>query len=507
MKRFFIGVDLGTSGIKAGVVSQNLEVVSSSYWEADMEARSPGRMRQDIESYYEKTLRIIGEVRRKSKVPCGNIDGIAFCGQMGGVIGIDRNFNSITGLDMGLDIRSEKYNEILHSRLDRLLFQRTCGSPRNTPKILWWKNEHGEIYSKVFKFVTLTGYVAGKMANLKGEEAFIDYTLISFFGNEDARGLKWDENLNELLEIDSDKLPRIVSPSSIVGCICGGAARACGLQEGTPIVAGLGDQPAGLLGAGFSRTGMLLDVSGSTVLLFQCVDEFRPDTEKRTVMYIPSAVPGKYYAFSYINGGGIDMKWLQDQFSIGRDKSVFNDLNAKAESVPPGSGGLIFIPYFGGRQCPYNAAYRGGWLGLNWGHKREHLFRAILESIAYDYKIGLESMDRLFQHPRDSCLYTCGGGSKNRLWNQIKADVLGLTVQPIPSYHNTILGCGLLAGHGTGVFSNIEPDAIRAQGSKIAFAPDHERHAQYERYSRLYSRLFDITVHNLFDSLSEIQNE
>ena len=163
---------------------------------------------------------------------------------------------------MGLDIRSEKYNAILHRDHRQELTSITCGSPRNTPKMMMWCREFPDVYKRIHKVVTLSDYVAGKITGLKGDEAFIDYTLLSFFGNEDARRLEWSQELTGACGLDINKLPRIVDPWDIIGTLTKEASRESGLQASLPVMAGAGDQPAGLLGAGFISSGQLMDVSG-----------------------------------------------------------------------------------------------------------------------------------------------------------------------------------------------------------------------------------------------------
>jgi len=512
MGTYFVGVDLGTNGIKAGIMDLHGNIVESSYWEVALSSRSPGRMEQNPDGFYEDTLRIIKEVLEKSKINPGDVAGVVLDGQMGGIIGIDKDFNSLTGLDMGLDIRSEKYNTYIHEKYGELIAEKTFGSPRNGPKIMWWKKENPDIYDRVFKFVTLSGYVAGKISGLKGEQAFIDHTLLSFFGMEEAVELKWSNELCELFDIDMEKLPFIVPPWKIIGEINSLSAQRCGLKKGTPVLAGAGDQPAGFLGAGLVTPGSIIDVSGSSTILSVSVDKFIPDLKHRAIMYIPSVVPKIYYAFTYINGGGISLRWFRDQLvsqgeiSVRKDKkSVYDILEEKALSVPPGSGGIIFIPYFGGRQCPYDSRLRGGWIGLNWGHKREHLYRAMLESIAYDYNAGLKLIREMFPEFKIKEILVTGGGSNSNLWNQIKADVLGIPYVKLSSYEFALRGCGIIAGYGLGVYQDIVSIAksIKAEMRKEKFFPDDKNHKIYSAYSEIYQNIFLNPLQKTFHLLSE----
>jgi xylulokinase len=470
MKPCFVGADLGTSGIKAGVVDADGRVLGSLYWDTELSSSGPGRMEQSPEGFYAQSLRIIRAAVEKAGIEPALIRGIALDGQMGGVIGVDREFDSVTGLDMGLDIRSEKYNALIHRERASALRSISCGSPRNAPKIMWWKREQRATYRKVAKFVTLSGFVAGKLAGLKADEAFLDYTMLAFFGNEDAREHDWSDELSQAYDLDLQKLPRVVAPWDVVGRLTGRAAAECGLPAGTPIAAGAGDQPAGLLGGGFLEPGVLCDVSGSSTLLIQCVDSFRPDLERGAIVYMPSVLKERYHALSYINGGGMALSWFLNSILGGGERGSYEELTRKAAELSPGADGLLFVPYFGGRQCPYDTEFRGGWLGLNWGHRPEHLFRSMLEGLTCDYALGLRYLRQLFPEISAQELKSYGGGSRNRLWSQIKADLLGLPVRCLESYNYAIRGCGLLAARAVGVLDDVQGSASPAEGSPAAGA-------------------------------------
>ncbi len=508
---YFIGVDLGTSGIKAGIIDINGNVIESSYIEIDLLSSATGRMGQDPNDFYEKTLEIIKDVLEKSKISPEDIYSIAIDGQMGGIIGIDSNFNPITGLDMGLDIRSEKYNDYIHTKYKKLLRIKTCGSPRNTPKIMWWKKENSEIYKNILKFVTLNGFVGGKLAGIKGSEAYMDHTMLTFFGMEDFLKLNWSEELCELFDIDIKKLPGIVSPWEVIGELDKKAAQKCGLMQGVKIVAGSGDQPAGLLGAGMIEPGMIMDVSGISVLLFMAVNKFIPDTKNGIIMYMPSILPDISYAFTYINGGGICLKWFKEEFLLKIDKSVsennkneFDIIEEKIEDIPSGAGGLIFVPYFGGRQCSYNKNIKGTWIGLNWGHKKEHLYRAILESVAYDFNINLSHMRELFPEFNIKRLLVMGGGANSEVWNQIKSNVMGVNYGRIEGYQFALRGSGIIAGFGIGAIRDIKKTSLNINIEKniTEYTPDKKITEIYQGYNIIYRDIFKNNLKKTFDLLS-----
>jgi xylulokinase len=502
----FIGVDLGTSGIKAGLMNESGKIIARTYWNTTLTASQPGQMEQDPDFFYKKTVQIIKETTEKSGVDANNIAGITIAGQMGGIIGVDKDFNSVTGLDMGLDIRSEKYNTEIHKKHGKQITTTTFGSPRNTPKIMMWAREHRKTYSKVEKFVTLSGYVSAKLAGLKSDDAFIDYTLLTFFGNEDAEKLCWSEELTATFGLDIKKFPRVVNPWDIIGNLTAEPAKLAGLKQGTPIIAGAGDQPAGFLGAGFVEPNKLLDVSGSTTLLFANVNSFSPDTKNHTVMFMPSVIKGSYTAFTYINGGGITLKWFCDEFAPG---SSLDSLVNGAKKIPPGSGGLLFIPYFGGRQCPYNAEVRGAWIGLNWGHKKEYLFRAILEGLTFDYTLSLEHIRNSFPEIDTSSITGIGGGTKSNFWNRIKADVLNIPYLIPEENQFTLRGCGIITGYAVGVYNDLQTTAkqFSLHDKKQTIQPDKKNTALYKPFYSAFKKALQSPLIETMQKISTIKQQ
>ncbi|MEN3186633.1 MAG: FGGY family carbohydrate kinase [Atribacterota bacterium] len=493
MKYFVVG-DLGTSGIKVGLVSEKGEMVESLYLPARYQAKGPGRMIQKSDDFVEESLKGIRFVLGKSGINARDVVALAFSGQMGGVIGVDRDFQSLTGLDMGLDLQSESYNHFFQEEYADFVNEKSCGSPRNFPKILWWKRERPETYNKVAKFVTLNGYVVGRLGGLRAEEAFLDYSLLSFFGNEEMERKQWSEEVTRELGVDLTKFPRIVEPWCTVGAVSPWAASSCGLLSGTPIVAGLGDQPAGFLGGGFTTPGVLVDVAGSSTILSTFVHQPVRQREKPAVMYMIAAQPWGYHAFTYINGGGTTIRWLVDTFLNGKEgmqEDYYEWMIEKSSQIPCGSEGLLFVPYFGGRQCPYDVSIKGAFIGLSWWHGKAHLFRSVLESLAYDYALGFEAIRKIFPQHSYEMIFVTGGGAKNRLWNQIKASVLGLPYMPVDDYKFPLLGCAIVAGYGVGLLPEVSPLFQDVPTYERMVQPDMAAHRVYENYCGLYSRLLD----------------
>jgi xylulokinase len=508
MKKYLVGVDLGTNGLKVALFDLEGNVQAETYLEMSIQYPGPGLMEQDPDEFYMGTFKSIRAVLDSSDIDPGSVLAVGFDGQMGGVIGIDESFDPVTHYDIVLDTRCQKYNRWIKENYEDILFERSSGTWSHAAKILWWKNERRDAYKKIKKFVLLAGYVGGKMAGLNSAGAYVDYTSLFCSGLHETVALTWSDEICGLLGIDDVKLPAVVKPWDIIGKVDSVNAKYSGLLEGTPIVAGAGDQSAGFLGAGVIKPGMAIDVAGSTSVFSLCTDEFIPDLENKQIVYFHSVLPDLYYPLTYISGGGICIRWFKENFAH-REKQeaekegvdVLAFLDEKCRSIEPGSGELLFMPHLGGRYCPNEPEVRGAWVGLNWGHTSTHLYRSILESIAYDYSGTLTIFKQLFPNVAIDSIRVTGGGSRSDLWNQIKSDILNIPYVRLDKNELAVLGSAIIAGFGAGAYDNLEKSSLSITSETDRVSPDKKRNAVYKKYIHNYAEMMDC-LQPVFHSLS-----
>jgi xylulokinase len=361
--------------------------------------------------------------------------------------------------------------------------------------------ERPEVFREIHKFVVPGGYVAGRMAGLKGDDAFIDYTYIHFSCLSDTVETTWDEDLCREFGVPMEKLPRIVPPWEIVGKLTPAAARDCGLKAGTPIAAGAGDQAAGMLGAAMVKPGLVFDVAGTASVFAICVDQFVPDVEHKT-LFTARLVPEElWYALAYINGGGLNLRWFRDELAteIKEEAKVEGEneytlLDRLASDVGSGSDGLLFLPHLQGRVCPSDADVRGLWMGFTWAHRKPHFYRAMLEAVAYEYAYYLAIEKALLPQAEFREARVIGGGARSQLWNQIKADVLGLPYVQLNREEFAVLGSAIVAGYAVGVFDDLVSTARRFVETTDRIEPRPEYHRFYQSYVEQYVALLSETA-------------
>jgi xylulokinase len=510
-----IGVDLGTSVVKTTLYRADGTPLAHAARDAPLHQPGPGLAEQRGEDFYDAALETIAEVASRADLSPTAVVAVAFDGQMGGAMGIDRDWHAVTPwYPSTLDTRYQPYLAQMLNRAEDRLMALGGALPLAAPRMLWWKTEYPELYKRIHKVLILANYVAGRMAGLRGDEAFIDPSYLTFIGLSDTGRRSWSGELAELWGLSLDKLSRVVPATTVVGHLSKDSARACGLAAGVPLVAGAGDQVAGFLGAGLVEAGQLIDVAGTFPVFATCLDRFVVDTEHGMLQSLAGPIPGAHwYLMMYIGGGGLTHRWFCNQFAAkekeqarAQGTSVYEWLDAQAANLAPGAQGLLFIPHLAGRICPSDPAVRGAWLGFTWTHRKPHFYRALLESIAYDYAQALEAMRGYCSDVVFGQVRVIGGGASSALWNQIKADVLGLPYARLAGADRATLGCAIMAGHAVGLYPDMAETArqLASVVDRIQVRPAHHEH--YRGYVAAYGEAFG-RLRGLYETLAALGNK
>ena len=504
-KKYLIGVDLGTSATKAALYQIDGKLISEASVEVPLFYPKPGVVEQENEDFYTSAAQTVHKCIESSGIEPTAIAAIAFDSQMAGVGLIDEDFNPVTRFDSWLDMRCQPFIELMNKDAGERITRLTGCPPTcdHGPKMLWWKNEKPEIYRRTAKFVMPGTYVAGRIAGLKADRAFIDHTYIHFSGFSDAQHTTWSTELCDLFGLDQDKLPKIIEPCDLVGEVSERSAMEFGLAPGTPIAAGAGDTAANALGAGIVRPGMLFDVSGTAAVLAGCTDEFAADTKNRALLTMRSVIPGLWNPLAYIGGGGLALRWFRDQFFntshgeiLPNSEDLYPQMISLAETIQPGSDGLFFSPHLGGRICPSSPEMRGAWVGVSWTHTQAHFARAILESIAYEYAYYLKILKELLPKLELVEARVVGGGARSEIWNQIKADILDVPYQRLQGNECGTWGAAMIAGKAVGLIDDLASHAEKtALVNGNPYYPSKENHKIYspliDKYIQLEQSLND----------------
>jgi xylulokinase len=494
-KKYLIGVDLGTSATKSALYSTDGKLIAESTVDVPIHYPEPAVVEQENEDFYNTAAQTVQSCLKESGIDPSEVAAISFDSQMAGVGAIDEDYQSVSKFDSWLDMRCEPQIKYLEENYGELITQLTGCPPTcdHGPKILWWKEERPEEYKKAAKFLMPGGYVAGRMAGLKADQAFIDYTYIHFSALSNALEGTWSDEICNSVGVDQGKLPRIVEPWHVVGEVIGKSAREFGLAEGTIIAAGCGDTAAGALGAGIVKPGMVFDTAGTASVFAGCTDEFAPDIKNRALLTMRSVIPGLWHPLAYIAGGGQALSWFRDKFfnairgETQSEKELYTELDELAQKAPLGAENLYFSPHLSGRICPATPEMRGAWIGFSFAHSQEHFYRAVLESVAYEYAYYLNILKELIPDLNLTEARVIGGGAQSGFWNQIKADVLGVPYLRLARSEFGTWGSAMIAGKAAGIYDDLAEVAYKhAVADGRAIHPDQERHQEYQAHVNRY---------------------
>ncbi len=494
---YLIGIDVGTQGTKAALFDGQGRIRSAAFRKSQLHQPAPGVVEEDPERQFKTVCQCIRACIADAGIAPGHVAAVGIDGQMAGILGVGPDGRHVTPYDSWLDTRCAPYIARMRDRAGAEVIRKTGGPPsfNHGPKILWWKHERPEAFAQIAAFVQPGSYAVMRLCGLDASQAFVDKSYLHFSGFADNRQGMWDAPLCEMFGVPISKLPRIVDSHQVVGHVTANSARRCGLPAGTPLVAGLGDTAASFLACGATREGVCVDVAGTASVFAGTTGQFQADTAHGVLGWGQSATPGLWHPYAYINGGGMNLEWfVRELASLGKTPAdrTLEQLTRRAAQLEPAPDDPIFVPHLGGRVAPSRPHLRGSWAGLNWSHTAAHLSRALLEGVALEYCIYRDVLQELNPELKIRELRITGGGQNSMLWNQIKADALGIPVVKIERHEGAPLGAALVAGYGIGLFRSLDAVAGDWIQTGDVIRPDRKRAGHYRRRVARYRQLLEL---------------
>jgi xylulokinase len=245
-----------------------------------------------------------------------------------------------------------------------------------------------------------------------------------------------------------------------------------------------------VLGAGLFQDDQILDCAGTASVLCCAVGSYSPDIKHKTMIMMRSPEDGRYFPLTYINGGGLTVRWFRDNFT-GTPQLSYNDLEKESALIPPGSEGIIFIPHFAGRVFPSNPNLKGSFTGLDLKHGPAHLYRSIMEGISCEYAYYLSVLKDLYPRSNFKRMTAIGGGASSELFVQIKADVLGVEAVRTEVGDTALIGSAAIAGYGAGVFADYRQAISKTIRNKPPIIYDRQRHEAYKPIVKKYLKTIE----------------
>jgi xylulokinase len=507
---YLLGIDIGTSGTKALLIdaSRNGKVIASSTKTYPLYTPKPLWAEQEPEDWWQATIAAIREILDESAVDPSHIKGLGLSGQMHGSVFLDSNNNVLRPAILWCDQRTQAECDWIMDTVGRQRTVELISNPVLTGftagKIVWLRNNEPELYNQVRKVLLPKDYIRFKLTGEYATEVS-DASGTALFN---VKKRDWAYEMLDAIGIPIDWMPKVYESPEITGRITPEAASLTGLKEGTPVVGGGGDQAAGAVGNGVVESGIISSTVGTSGVVFAFADEPVVDPSLRVHTFC-HAVPGKWHVMGVMLSAGGSLRWYRDTFAsaetcvakaLGRDP--YDVMIDEAATVPPGSEGLIFLPYLSGERTPYADPHaRGVFFGITLRSSRGHFVRAVLEGVAYGLRDSFAILDEM-QVPIKQ-VRASGGGARSELWRQIQADVTGHDHVTINIDEGPALGVALLAGVGTGIYPSVEEackSVIRIVSTTKA---NKSNKVIYDKYYDVYRSLYQ-SLKDEFPKLSEI---
>lgn len=494
MRELLLGIDIGTSACKAAVFGEDGKVVAQTAAEYPVSYPRPGWAEQDPELWWQAVCAALRRLTGSGAFDPSEVAGVGVDGQSWSAIAIGREGRVLCPTPIWMDTRAGDVCAAMRETVGEDRLFAVSGNPLSPsytmPKVLWYKEHCPEVYEKADKILQSNSFIAFRLTGEVSQDPSQGYGWACW---DMARGA-WDEDLCRELGVRTSLLPPVAACSEAVGRVTEEAARLTGLPEGTPVVAGGLDAACGTLGAGVLHPGQTQEQGGQAGGMSICMDVCRAD---RRLILGAHVVPGLWLLQGGTVGGGGALNWFEREFGAAeRDaaartgSSTFAEMDREAGGVPPGSEGLVFLPYLAGERSPiWDVHAKGVYYGVTFAKTRAHFARACMEGVAYSLRHNLETAREAGAEA--GVLRAMGGAANSRLWTQIKADVTGCRIEVPGSDTATSLGAALLAGVGTGVYRNFDEAAERTIRIRRTVEPNPETARAYEKGYRTYRRLYE----------------
>ncbi len=437
--------------------------------------------------WWQGTIEAVRRVLTETGVSGGEVDAIGLTGQMHGSVLLDADGGVVRPALLWNDQRTEAECDEMRRRVGRDRLIEITGNDALTgftaPKLMWVQRHEPDNWARTRHVLLPKDYVRFRLSGGLAVDVADGSGTILF----DLRRRAWSPEVLDALDLDPVLFPPTFEGPETTSAVTSDGAAATGLVEGTPIVAGGGDQSANAVGVGAVAPGVVALSLGTSGVVFATTD--RPVIEPNgRVHSFCHAVPGRWHMMGVMLSAAGSLRWFRDAVAPG---ASFEDLVAGAAEVAPGSDGLLFLPYLTGERTPHpDPLARGAFVGLTVRHDLRHMTRAVLEGVAFGLKDGLDLMIAAGVTPSDE-IRASGGGIRSALWRQILADVLQTRIATVSTEEGAAYGAALLAATGVGWFDTVD-DAAALLDVEPSASPsgdvDLYREA-HSRYGELYPAL------------------
>ncbi|MDD5367921.1 MAG: FGGY family carbohydrate kinase [Anaerolineaceae bacterium] len=492
-----IGLDIGTSCIKAGLFDSSGHVLASASSSLQTYSPEPGWAEQDPGAWWLAACQVLQQLAATS--PGIEIAAIGLSGQCPGHVLVDKNQRSIGRAIIWRDQRAQAEAHWLNEQITPAQARKCLGTETlgdaTTPlaRLLWLKAHRPEDWEVAVSVLQPKDYVALQLTGQTATDRYSAYCL-----SNPETGV-YDPELFARLGIDLEKLPKTLMPTEIVGEITRAAAQETGLAPKTKVVTGTIDAYCDTLAGGVACRGRAVDVAGTSEIVSLQIGNF----ENVEGIFSGRIGDGVTFLCGPTQAGGETLHWLAQVLTPEvRGEIDYSLLEGVAGSAPAGSDGVIFLPYLDGERTPvWDANARGCFYGLAFRHQRQHFARAVYEGVGYAIRHILELSEAGCGTQAEK-IVVCGGGSRSNFWNQVKADILQRPVYPSAISETGCLGAAILASVGVSLYPDLAAASSAMVRLKDGVKPNSSHHRVYDEgyhiYRELYPALKPLSIHSAY---------
>ncbi len=488
----FLGLDIGTSGVKAILVATSGDVVANATTPLQLNAPRPGWAEQDPNAWWDASIVAIRAVLARD--PAARVASVGISGQMHSSVFLDKDGSVIRPALLWCDGRTTAECREITTRAggESVLRDWVCNPALEgftLPKVLWLRNHEPAAFARLrtvllakdFIRYRLTGQLASEPSDASGTLMF------------DPARMRWSSDLMRAVDLPTSLLPDVGGSADVLGTVTATAASLTGLPAGIPVVGGGADNACGAAGVGVVAAGEAVASWGSsgTVLAPTNSPVVDPALSAHTFCHV---LPNVWYVMGVVLCAGGAFAWYRDQLAreLKHEPDVDAVLDQEAAGVVPGAEGVTFLPYLQGERTPHrDAAVRAAFVGLSLAHTRAHMTRAVLEGVCFAMRDSLSILQALGLMPAH--LLLTGGGARSPFLRALQADVFGLPVTTVDREEGPSYGAALLAAVGVGAFSDLVCAAQATLTRSPLQSPDPRQHGAYQepyqRYRSLYPAL------------------
>ncbi len=483
---YYIGIDLGTSSVKLVLMENTGKIIKVLSKEYPISFPKELWSEQNPTDWYEQT--VVGMKELMKDIDKEQVGGISFGGQMHGLVILDENDEVLRPAILWNDGRTQKECDYLNKTIGQDKISKYTGNMALTgftaPKLLWVKENEPEIFAKIKKIMLPKDYLIYKFTNIHATDVSDASGMVLF----DVEHKCWSKEMIDIVGIKEEQLAKVYESYQVVGNLTEVAADELGLTTNVKVVAGAGDNAAGAVGTGTLAHGMCSVSLGTSGTVFIASNDFAVDD--KNALHSFAHANGKYHFLGCMLSAASANRWWMENILGTTDHAAEQD-----KFIGFGENKVFFLPYLSGERTPHNNPYaKGAFIGMTMDTSRGQMTQAVLEGVSYALRDAVE-IARSFGIKIDRIRIT-GGGAKSKLWCELMANIMNVTVEKVACEEGPGYGAAILAAVGCGEFASVEEATDKLVKVTDSIEPTKEYAQKYEvlyqKFRTLYPALKDV---------------